>query len=531
MLTLRDAAASGHPSGGPGERPARGGASGTGPAGRPRAVVIGAGFGGLAAAARLGARGFDVTLVERLDAPGGRAYVFRQDGFSFDAGPTIVTAPTVFEHLWAACGRDFHADVTLKKLDPFYRIRFDDGETIDCTGDRAKMYAEVERVAPGDLAGYRRFEGDSRRIHDYAFSIKAHEPFHRLIDTVKMAPRLIWMGGHWSVHRYVSNRVKSDKLRFALSFHPLFVGGDPFATTSFYCLINHLEQGWGVNYAMGGTGALVRAMADLVGHVGGRIRYGAEVEAIERRGDRATGVRLKGGEVLPAEVVVCNADPATVYRTMLPGRPRRRWTDAKLDRMDYSMSVVVWYFGANRRWDEVPHHAIVLGPRYKPLIKDIFRRKIVADDFSMYLHRPSASDPSVAPEGCDAFYALVPVPNLDGGQDWEAMAAPFRERILKRLEETMLPGLRQHIVTERMIDPRYFRDVLGSERGAAFGMEPQLLQSAWFRPHNKSEELEGLYFVGAGTHPGAGLPGVVSSARVVDGLVPPAHVVAAQAVG
>jgi phytoene desaturase len=523
MLTLWEEPAGGLPGGGPDRVPSGAKNTGAGPKGRPRAIVIGAGFGGLAAAARLGARGFDVTVLEKLDAPGGRAYVFRQDGFSFDAGPTIVTAPQVFEHLWAACGRNFHQDVTLKVLSPFYRIRYDDGTHFDCSNEPGFMYREVERVAPADVEGYKRFEADSKQIFHYAFERKSHVPFHNIVEMVKMLPRLVWMGGHWSVYRFVANRVKDEKLRFALSFHPLFVGGDPFATTSFYCLINYLEQGWGVNYAMGGTGALVKAMAELVEHVGGRIRYHAEVAEILSKGDRATGVRLKSGEELPADVVVCNADPATVYRRMLGNRPRRRWTDAKLDRADYSMSVVVWYVGTNRRWEDVPHHTIVLGPRYKPLIKDIFRRKIVGPDFSLYLHRPSATDPSVAPEGCDAFYALVPVPNLDAKVDWATELAPFKARIAQRLEETVLPGLRQHIVSEHIIAPPYFRDVLNSERGAAFGMEPQLLQSAWFRPHNKSEELDGLYFVGAGTHPGAGLPGVVSSARVVDSIVPAAH--------
>jgi phytoene desaturase len=522
MFTPREATLRDAPISGPGGPVARG----TGPAGRPRAVVIGAGVGGLAAAARLGARGFDVTVCDRLDGPGGRAYVWRQDGYTFDAGPTIITAPFVFEDLWRICGRDFAADVTLKPLDPFYRIRFDDGDCLDCSGDREKMLAGIARIAPGDVDGYRRFEGDSRRIYDFAFERMAHEPFHDFMKMVVMAPTLVRLGGHRSVYSYVSSRVKSEKIRFALSFHPLFIGGNPFNTTSFYCLINHLEQGWGVNYAMGGTGALVQAMADLVGHVGGRIRYGADVAEITTRDGRASGVRLTSGETLPAEVVVCNADPATVYRRMIPSVRRRRWTDAKLDRMNYSMSVFVWYFGTDRRWEDVPHHTIVLGPRYKGLLTDIFRHKRLTEDFSLYLHRPSASDPGVAPPGGDAFYALVPVPNLDSGDDWAALAEPYRRRVQERLEQTVLPGLGRHVVTQRLLTPPDFRDRLGSERGAAFGMEPQLLQSAWFRPHNRSEEVAGLYFVGAGTHPGAGLPGVMSSARVVDEMIPAAAAVA-----
>jgi len=516
MLTYRDAAGGGDTGG-----PLGGGraGSGTGPAGRPRAVVIGAGLGGLAAAARLGARGYDVTLVERLEGPGGRGLEWRQDGFVFDAGPTIVTAPFVLQDLWARCGRRFEDDVTLKKLDPFYRIRFHDGDHIDCSGDREAMLAEVARIAPGDVEGYKRFERDSKNVFDVAFDKMAHLPFHKLWDMVRRMPDLIRLGGHWSVHRYVANRVKSDKLRFALSFHPLFVGGDPFATTSFYCLINHLEQTWGVNYAMGGTNALVRAMADLVGHTGGRIRYNAEVAEITYADRRATGVRLADGAHLPAEVVVCNADPAVVYRKMTPGLRRRRWTDGKLDRMRYSMSCFVWYFGTNRRFDDLHHHTIVLGPRYKGLLKDIFRRKVITEDFSLYLHRPSATDPTVAPAGCDSFYALAPVPNLDSGDDWEALAEPYRQRVEQRLEETVMPGLRGSVISSRVTTPLDFRDRLQSAKGAAFGPEPNLLQSAWFRPHNKSEELAGLYFVGAGTHPGAGLPGVITSARVVDDLL------------
>jgi len=527
MLTYRDAAQSGPTPGAP--RQGGPGRHGGGPQGRPTAIVIGSGFGGLAAAARLGARGFDVTVLERLDGPGGRAYVWRQDGFTFDAGPTIVTAPFVFEDIWKLCGRDFAQDVTLKRLDPFYQIRFDDGDVMNCSGDAAAMRAEVARIAPDDLAGYDRFARDSKRIYDFAFAEMAHQPFHKINKMITMLPRLLRLGGHNSVHAYVAHRVKSPKLRFALSFHPLFIGGNPFNTTSFYCLINYLEQGWGVNYAMGGTGALVQAMADLVGHVGGKLRYGAEVAEITHAQGRATGVRLADGERLAADVVICNADPATVYRTMVPGLKRRRWTDAKIDRMDYSMSVFVWYFGTKKRYENVPHHSIVLGPRYKDLLRDIFRNKIVTEDFSMYLYRPSASDPSVAPPGCDAFYALVPVPNLDSGDDWEKLAEPYRQRVERRLEETMLPGLRDQIATSRITTPIDFRDRLRSERGAAFGMEPKLLQSAWFRPHNRSEELESLYFVGAGTHPGAGLPGVVSSARVVDEMIPAASVVAGAA--
>ena len=488
--------------------------------GKPRAIVIGAGFGGLAAAARLCAKGYAVTLLERLDGPGGRGYQYEVDGYRFDAGPTIVTAPFIFEELWETCGRRFSDDVTLAKLDPIYRIVFDDGETFDASSNTERMRAEVARISPSDLEAYKRFEAESGDIYKYAFQKLANEKSNTLWDLAKMMPNLIRLGGYQSPHFYVSRRVKHEKLRFALSFHPLFIGGNPFNTSAFYCLINHLEQGWGVNFAMGGTGALVRGMETLARHAGARIRYGATVAEITHEGGRATGVRLESGERLGAEIVVSNNDVATTYRKMLPGLARRRWTDRKLDRMGYSMSVFLWYFGTKRRYEDVAHHSIVLGPRYRPLIDDIFRNKTVTEDFSLYLHRPTATDPSLAPAGHDAYYALVPVPHLDSGDDWEALAEPYRQRVQKRLEETIMPGLGDHLTVSFVTTPKDFETRLLSEKGSAFSFEPTLLQSGWFRPHNNSEELAGLYFVGAGTHPGAGLPGVVASAKVTADLVP-----------
>ena len=488
--------------------------------GRARAVVIGAGFGGLAAAVRLSAKGYAVTVLERLDGPGGRGYQYRRDGYRFDAGPTIVTAPFLFEDLWRTGGRDFAQDVTLKRLDPLYRIHFDDGETFDSSGDTEKMRAEVARISPDDLEGYKRFEKASEAIYDYAFAFAANQKCNTLWDLAKLMPNLIRLGGYKSPHYFVSERVKHEKLRFALSFHPLFIGGDPFNTSAFYCLINHLEQGWGVNYAMGGTGALVAALANLAEHAGARIRYDVTVAEILHDGAKATGVKLESGETLPAELVVSNADVATTYRKMLPGLARKRWTDAKLDRMGYSMSCFVWYFGTNKRYDDLAHHSIVLGPRYRPLIKDIFRKKKLTEDFSLYLYRPSASDPDVAPEGHDAYYALVPVPHLDSGDDWEAIGESYRQRVQKRLEETVMPGLGEHLTTSFFTTPKDFETRLLSERGAAFSFEPTLFQSGWFRPHNNSEELDRLFFVGAGTHPGAGLPGVIGSAKVLEDLCP-----------
>jgi phytoene desaturase len=487
---------------------------------RPHAIIIGSGVGGLAAAVRLGARGYRVTVLEKLDAPGGRAYVYKQDGFTFDAGPTIITAPYLLEELWALAGARLSDDVELREMDPFYRIRFDDGSVLRCVADEDEMRAEVARFEPRDVAGFERFLRDSASIYDVAFTELADAPFHEFKSLIAAAPDLLRLGGFRSVYSKVAQYFTNEKLRIAFSFHPLLIGGNPFSTTAYYCLISHLERLHKVHFAMGGTGSIVKGLVRLTEKLGGSFLFDCEVEQIVVENGRARGVRLKGGEILPADIVVSNADAAFTYTSLLSQTKRKRWTDAKLDRAKYSMSLFVWYFGTNRRFDDVYHHEMVLGPRYQGLLRDIFDDKKLADDFSLYLHRPTMTDPSLAPPGCDAFYALAPVPHLDSGVDWTQMAEPYRKRIEQRLEETVMPGLSQSIVTSRVLTPLDFRDRLLSVKGAAFSLEPRLFQSAWFRPHNKSEEVEGLYLVGAGTHPGAGLPGVISSAKVVEGLVP-----------
>lgn len=484
------------------------------------AVVIGAGIGGLAAAIRLIVRGYRVTMVEKLDGPGGRAYTYRQDGFTFDAGPTIVTAPYLFEELWTLCGEKMSDHIDLRASDPFYKIRFDDGSVFSYSSDRDAMIAEIRRFSPDDVEGYKRLMALSERIYKVAFEDLADKPFHSLGFTLRSAPDMVRLGGHWSVFKRVSGFLKDPRLQTAFSFHPLLIGGNPFTTTAYYCLIAHLESKYGVHYAMGGTGALVRGMVNLFEARGGQIRYNTPAEQITIKQGKASGVRLIGGEQIDADIVVSNADAGWTYRELLSEHKRKRWTDAKLARADYSMSLFVWYFGTNKRFDDVYHHTMVLGPRYKGLLKDIFGRKRLAKDFSLYLHRPTASDPSLAPPGCDSFYVLAPVPNLKSGTDWQAQAEPYRAAVQKRLEETLLPGLGDAIVTSRMLTPFDFKERLMSLEGAAFAMEPKLLQSAWFRPHNRSEEAEGLFLVGAGTHPGAGMPGVLSSAKILDELVP-----------
>jgi len=491
---------------------------------QPRALVIGSGFGGLAAAVRLGARGYRVTVLEALDQPGGRARVFRQDGFTFDAGPTIVTAPFLFEELWALCGRRLADDVTLRPVDPFYRIRYDDGSHLDCFGGSEAMAAEVARLSPRDVAGYKRFLDASAELYRVGFEALAHKPFGRVGDMVRALPQLARLRCDRSVYGLADRCFRDPRLKMAFSLHPLLVGGNPFATTAVYGLIACLERRHGVHFAMGGTGALVRGLVDLIEGQGGEVRCSAPVAAIRTRNGRAVGVTLEDGTRLDADVVVSNADPAWTYRHLLPDVTRRRWTDRRLERARYSMSLFVWYFGTRRRYPDVPHHMMVLGPRYRELLTDIFRRHKLAEDFSLYLHRPTATDPALAPPGCDAFYVLAPVPHLDAGVDWRREAEPFRRAVERRLSDTVLPGLADEVVTSRLLTPLNFRDELRSFKGAAFGMAPELTQSAWFRPHNVSEEVGGLFFVGAGTHPGAGLPGVLSSARVLDEVVPAAGV-------
>lgn len=484
------------------------------------AVVIGAGFGGLASAVRLRARGFRVTLVERLPQAGGRARVFEQDGFTFDAGPTVITAPFLFEELWHLCGRDLAEDVELVPIDPFYRIRFDDGTSFNYTGDQERMEKEIARFSERDVDGYRRFLEKSKEIFEIGFEELGHVPFTNLSDMLRIVPAMMKLQSHRTVHGLVSRYISNPKVRKVLSFHPLLVGGNPFSTTSIYTLIAYLEQKWGVWYAMGGTGALVQGLVDILDDLDVTQRYGEDVEQILVEQGRANGVRLSSGETLRADLVVSNADVGWTYRHLVPSKERSTWTDRRVENMDYSMSLFVWYFGTDRRYDDVEHHTIVLGPRYKGLLEDIFHEKTLADDVSLYLHRPTKTDPSMAPAGHDAFYVLSPVPHLESGVDWRDHAESYRQVVEDRLAETVLPNLGDHVVTSHMLTPQDFLDDYKSLKGAAFSVEPKLAQSAWFRPHNVSEDIEHLYFAGAGTHPGAGIPGVLSSARVLDTVVP-----------
>ena len=494
-----------------------------------RAIVIGAGLGGLASAMRLGAKGYHVTVIDRLDMPGGRGTSISQGGHRFDLGPTIVTVPQGLRELWAACGRDFDRDVDLRALDPFYEIRWQDGSHFTARQSTDAMRAEVARLSPGDLAGYDKFLKDSEKRYWFGFEDLGRRSMHRFADLLRVLPTFARLRADKSVYGHAASRVKDERLRFALSFHPLFIGGDPFHVTSMYILVSHLEKEFGVHYAMGGVGAIALAMAGVIRAQGGQLLLNAEVDEIVIEGGRARGVRLLDGQVLAADVVVSNADAGHTYDRLLRNQPKKRWTPAKLAGKRWSMGLFVWYFGTSGtrlKWPNVGHHTILVGPRYKEHIRDIFIRGKLADDMSLYVHRPTVTDPSAAPPGDDTFYALSPVPHLGiGDTDWQEQAAPYRARMLKMLEDRLLPGLSDHLTEELVFTPNSFESRYLSPYGSGFSIEPRILQSAWFRPHNVSEEAAGLYLVGAGTHPGAGLPGVIASAEVLGKLVPDAPMV------
>ncbi|MEL6151224.1 MAG: phytoene desaturase [Chloroflexota bacterium] len=488
-------------------------------------IVIGSGFGGLAAACRLAAKGHDVELFEKRDKLGGRAYVYEIDGFKFDGGPTIVTAPFMFDDIFEAAGRKREDYFDLVRCDPFYRIFDHNKRKFDYNDDHDFILTEIDKINPDDKEGYSKFIASTKPIFEKGFVELADVPFLSVWDMLKVAPDLIKMQSYLSVYRYVSQFVKDPFLRQVFSFHPLLVGGNPFDTPSIYAMIHYLEREWGVWYAMGGTGSMVDGMARLFEELGGKIHVNAEVKEIMVDGStrRVTGIRLVDGTTHEADNVVSNADVAFTYRNMIDEKHRRKYTNRKVESMRYSMSLFVYYFGTDRLYRDtepsIAHHNIILSPRYKALLDDIFRDQVLADDFSLYLHMPTITDPSMAPEGCESFYVLAPVPNLGSGTDWEDMGPKYRDAVVQFLEENYLPGLSKHIVAEHYIDPLHFQNVLNSYEGAAFSIEPRLTQSAWFRPHNRSEDFENLYFVGAGTHPGAGLPGVLSTAVIAEKLI------------
>ena len=482
-------------------------------------IVIGSGFGGLSAAIRLQASGHEVTILEKRDRLGGRAYVYEQDGFTFDGGPTIITAPWLIDEMFEMAGKRTEEYVKLVKINPFYNIRFSDGTVFHYNDDKENLLNQIRKFNAADVDNYKRFAKDLGEIYRVGFEL-IDQPFTRVWDMVKVVPEMIKLRSDRSVYQFAARYFEDERLREAFSFHPLLIGGNPFTSTSIYAMIHELEQKFGVWFAMGGTGALVKALGDLFLDIGGKVFLDAEVAeiSIDEKG-KANGVRMKTGEFLEADAVVSNADVAFTYLNLVPKRFRRKYTDAKIKRMTYSMSLFVIYFGTNRRYEDMAHHEIIMGERYRGLLDEIFVHKTLAKDFSLYLHRPTATDESLAPEGCDSWYVLSPVPHLGGTVDWTREAKPYRDAIINYLEKKYMPELSKHIVTEHQIDPLHFQNDLNSYLGNAFGVEPTLKQSAWLRPHNRSEDVKNLYFVGAGTHPGAGLPGVMSSGKIVAKMI------------
>lgn len=483
-------------------------------------IIIGSGFGGLSAAIRLRAQGHDVTILEKRDKLGGRAYVYEQDGFKFDGGPTIITAPWLIDELFTLAGKQTADYVTLIKIDPFYNIRWEDGTVFNYNDDKQNLYAQIAKINPKEVKNYKKFAESLDEIYRVGFDL-IDKPFSSVWDMIKVVPAMVKLRSDRSVYRFASRFFETEKLREAFSFHPLLIGGNPFKSTSIYAMIHQLEQKFGVWFALGGTGALVKALGDLFLDIGGKIFTETEVEEIliDELARRAKGVKTMNGDVLKADAVVSNADVSFTYMSLIAPEFRVKYTDRYLKKLSYSMSLFVVYFGTDKKYENMAHHEILLGKRYKGLLDDIFINKTLPEDFSLYLHRPTATDPSLAPEGCDSWYALSPVPHLGADVDWKSRARRYRDSIINYLEKLYMPGLSRHIVSERYIDPRHFERTLNSYLGSAFSVEPTLLQSAYFRPHNKSEDIENLFFVGAGTHPGAGLPGVMSSGKIVGNMI------------
>jgi phytoene desaturase len=477
----------------------------------------------MAAAIRMRAKGYPVTLLEARSEPGGRAGVFERDGYTFDAGPTVITAPHLFDELFELVDRDPRDYYELMPVSPFYRISFPDGSQFDYVGDEDELLEQIRRFNPADVENYLQLADHARRIFEVGYDQLVDQPFDRLGTMLRVIPEMIRLRNYRSVYGLVSSYIDDERLRQVFTFQPLLVGGNPFNVTSIYLLIHWLERKWGVHFPKGGTTALVDGMARLMEDIDIDVRYDTPVTGIEvDASGRARAVETEGGGRVPAEFVVSNADPSWVYSKMIDERHLSRNTRGRIERTRQSMGLFVGYFGTDTTYPEVEHHTIVLGERYEELLEDIFERKVLADDFSLYLHRPTASDPDLAPDGHDCFYVLSPVPNNKSGIDWEAEGQRYFDRVLDHLQERHLPGLRDHLTTNFYVTPNYFQTELRSVAGAGFGPEPRLSQSAWFRFHNTSEDVDGLYFVGAGTHPGAGLPGVVNSAKVLDKFVPAA---------
>lgn len=490
-----------------------------------KAAVIGGGFGGIAAALRLRAKGYDVTVFDRCSRLGGRAQVFEKDGFKYDAGPTVITAPHVLSELFDLFGKNISDYVDIVALDTWYRFTYPDGDHFDYGGSAKRIKDEIRRISPIDVDGYDALFKESERIYRIGYEQLATQPFHRFGDMLKILHHMLRLRVYRSVWDLVAGHIQHEKLRQAFSVQPLLVGGNPFDTTCIYSLIHFLEREFGVHFAMGGTGALVDGFAQLMAEEGISVRLNETIIELPTRDEKIQSVRTANGEEIPFDIVVSNADPAHLYGKVMDPKDVLLSAKMKTKYAVKSMGLFVLFFGTTRTYSDVEHHTIWLGKRYKELLRDIFDRKILADDFSMYLHRPTATDPSFAPDGCDSFYALVPVPNMQSGIKWDEQGPRLEQRIIEALDTSILPGLKENLAHCFFMTPDDFETRYLSPDGAGFSIAPKFTQSAWFRFHNKAEGPKNLYLVGAGSHPGAGLPGVIASAKVLDQLVPRATAV------
>ena len=484
-----------------------------------KSIVIGSGFGGIAAALRLKAKGHNVTLVEKHKDLGGRARVFKKNGFIFDAGPTVITAPYLINELFELFNKKSENYINLKPLKTWYRFVFEDGSNFDYSGDEELMKSQIEMISKDDMKGYEELVKFTRKIFNKGFIELSDISFDKPMTMVKQLPALLKLKSYKSVYSLVSSYVKNEKLRRMLSMHPLLVGGNPFTTTSIYGLILYLEKKWGIHYSMGGTGNIIKGLEKLMEEEKIEIIKGNEAIKIASLGNKITSVKLNNQKEINVDNVICNADPPSVYEKLLENKKVSSIFEWKKKRMQYSMGLFVYYFGTKRTYDNVEHHTIKFGNKYKEHLDDIFDKKKLNKDISYYLHRPSATDRSMAPDGNDCFYVLVPVPNNQSKIDWSIEGEKTKNLVIDKMEKDLMPNLRENIVEDFYLTPDYFEKDLNTKYGSGFSIQPKFSQSAYFRFHNKSEIYDGLYFVGAGTHPGAGIPGVLSSAKVLDKIL------------
>ena len=479
-------------------------------------IVIGSGFGGLAAALRLRAKGYEVTLVEKHPDLGGRARVFKKGNFVYDGGPTVITAPYLFEELFSLFNKKISDYVKIIPLDLWYRFVFNDGQTFDYSGNEKSMENEVKRFSEKDYKGYTDLVNFTEKIFNKGFSDLSDKPFNDLGFMLKQIPALVSLKSYKSVYNLVSSYISNEQLRRVFSMHPLLVGGNPFSTTSIYALILFLEKKWGIHYSIGGTGSVVNALEKLLIEENVNIIKKAEVTEIILKDKKVKGVQINNSEIINCDYIVCNSDPPNVYQNLIKSINYNFMFRQKMKRMDYSMGLFVYYFGSKKQYKDVAHHTIYFGDSYKKHLEKIFEKKILSKDISYYLHRPSATDSSMAPSGQDAFYVLVPVPNNLSNIDWTKEGEKFKNLILDKMDSSVLPGIKKNVVSDFYLTPDYFEKDLATLHGSGFSIQPKFSQSAYFRFHNQSEVFENLFFVGAGTHPGAGMPGVLSSAKVLD---------------